>query len=270
MPLAGVMPVFACQQYGLGRTFAMTTDTTVDWGRDFESEWGEGDNRYFRKFWRNVVKWLGENSISGSQRLRLETDKVIYRPGQPIQVTAHAYDDKLEETGKYRVVARLKTSAIAEGGTAPASTPTLEESPLLPGGGELAYRGQLTAPPISMLKTESPAPSSSLRSLVLEVIAYDGDYMAGRGEVDVQILDDSAEYRDLRPDPQRLEELAQISGGRVLHNSQELSKLLESIKPAPGEAVISRQPAWDNPVLWFLLLLLLTVEWMVRRYRGLA
>ena len=270
MPLAGVMPVFACQQYGRGRTFAMTTDTTVDWGRDFESEWGEGDNRYFRKFWRNVVKWLGENSISGSQRLRLETDKVIYRPGQPIQVTAHAYDDKLEETGKYRVVARLKTSAIAEGGTAPASTPTLEESPLLPGGGELTYRGKLTAPPISSLRTESPAPSSSLRSLTLEVMAYDGDYIAGRGELDVQILDDSAEYRDLRPDPQRLEELAQISGGRVLHNSQELSRLLESLKPSVGEAVIARQPAWDNPALWFLLLLLLTVEWMFRRYRGLA
>ena len=108
LPLAGIMPVFACQPFGRGRTFAMTTDTTCGWGRDFESEWGEGDNRYFRKFWRNVVKWLGENSIGGTQRLRIETDKVIYRPGQPIQVVAHAYDDKLEETGKYRIFARLK------------------------------------------------------------------------------------------------------------------------------------------------------------------
>ena len=150
------------------------------------------------------------------------------------------------------------------------SPPTLEETPLLPGGGELTYRGRLTAPPISALKTESPASSSSLRTMVLEVIAYDGDYVAGRGELDVQVLDDSAEYRDLRPDPERLEELAQISGGRVLHNSRELSRLLESIKPAVGEAVVARQPAWDNPALWFLLLLLLTVEWMFRRYRGLA
>lgn len=106
--------------------------------------------------------------------------------------------------------------------------------------------------------------------MVLEVIAYDGDYIAGRGELDVQVLDDSAEFRDLRPDPQRLEELAQISGGRVLHDSRELNQLLASIKPTVGEAVIARQPAWDNPALWFLLLLLLTVEWMFRRYRGLA
>ncbi|MFZ1933511.1 MAG: glutamine amidotransferase, partial [Thermoguttaceae bacterium] len=266
LPLAGVMPVFACQSFGRGRTFAMTTDTTCSWGRDFESEWGEGDNRYFRKFWRNVVKWLAENSIGGTPRLRIETDKVIYRPGQPIQVVAHAYDDKLEETGKYRIFARLKAAAAD---VAESSPPTLEETPLLPGGGELAYRGRLTAPPISSRKSESPA-ASSLRSMVLEVIAYDGDYIAGRGELDVQVLDDSAEFRDLRPDPQRLEELAQISGGRVLHDSRELNQLLASIKPTVGEAVIARQPAWDNPALWFLLLLLLTVEWMFRRYRGLA
>ena len=155
MPLAGVMPIFACQQFGRGRTFAMTTDTTVEWGRDFESQWGEGDNRYFKKFWRNVVKWLAENSIGGTQRLRIETDKVIYRPGQPIQVAAHAYDDKLEETGKYRIFARLKPATEVANGVA-SSPPTLEETPLLPGGGELTYRGRLTAPPISALKTESP------------------------------------------------------------------------------------------------------------------
>jgi len=38
--------------------------------------------------------------------------------------------------------------ALAESGTAPASPSILEESSLLPGGGEFAYRGRLTAPPI--------------------------------------------------------------------------------------------------------------------------
>ena len=47
----------------------MSSDTTVDWGRDFEHNWGEGDNRYFRKFWRNVVRWLAENSEASQQRL---------------------------------------------------------------------------------------------------------------------------------------------------------------------------------------------------------
>ena len=269
MPVAGDMPVFACQTFGKGRTFAMTTDTTVDWGRDFESEWGEGDNRYFKKFWRNVVKWLGENSFGGSRRVRIDTDKIIYRPGQPIQVTAHAYDDKLEETNRYRVVARLKTPAHVAPGMAPASA-LLQESLLSPMSGEIAYSGQLTAPTINILETALPGRSLSPRTVSLEVTAYDQNEPVGREELDVQILDDSAEYHNLRPDPQRLKELAQISGGRVLHSARELSQLLESVKPAPGEAVVSRQPAWDSPALWFLLLLLLTLEWVARRYQGLA
>jgi uncharacterized membrane protein len=101
LPRVGVMPVFASEPFGKGRTFAMAPDSTDDWGHFFEREWGEsGDNRYFRKFWRNVVLWLAENS-GGGRRLRAETDKILYRPGQPIQVTARAYDDRREETTRY-------------------------------------------------------------------------------------------------------------------------------------------------------------------------
>ena len=71
------MPVFAAQTYGRGRTFAMATDSTVAWGTDFEKSWGEGDNRYFRKFWRNVVRWLAEGSAGSNRRLRVESDKVV-------------------------------------------------------------------------------------------------------------------------------------------------------------------------------------------------
>src|SRR5262249_42886850 len=47
LPGAGVIPVFSCQTYGRGRTFAMATDSTEGWGRDFEKSWGEADNRDF-------------------------------------------------------------------------------------------------------------------------------------------------------------------------------------------------------------------------------
>ena len=88
LPGSGVVTVFSCQTFGRGRTFAMATDSTVAWGTDFEKSWGEGDNRYFRKFWRNVIRWLTENRDGGNRRLMVETDKVIYKPGQDIQVKA--------------------------------------------------------------------------------------------------------------------------------------------------------------------------------------
>ena len=103
----GIMPVFACETFGRGRTFAMSTDTTQAWGRYFESQWGEGDNRYYRKFWRNVIRWLAENSRASQRRLIVHTDQVIYSPGEPIQVVAEAFDRDFRSTTDYRVTARL-------------------------------------------------------------------------------------------------------------------------------------------------------------------
>ena len=132
------MTVFSCQSFGRGRTFAMATDSTFAWGTDFEKSWGEGDNRYFRKFWRNVVRWLTENSEGSNRRLKVETDRIIYRPGQEIQIKARTYDEKLVDTDRYRVAARLGLSADDEptafrrGGCQPRSSTSRE---VLPGQG---------------------------------------------------------------------------------------------------------------------------------------
>jgi hypothetical protein len=68
------------ETFGRGRTFAMATDSTYAWGTDFEKSRGEADNRYFRKFWRNVVHWLTENCTGANRRLIVETDKILYKP----------------------------------------------------------------------------------------------------------------------------------------------------------------------------------------------
>jgi uncharacterized membrane protein len=264
----GVMPVFACETFGKGRTFAMAPDSTKDWGTYFERDWGEGgDNRYFRKFWRNVVAWLAENSAGGgNRRLRLETDKVIYRPGQPIQVSAHAYDEKLEETSRYRLVARLHPAAQV--GAAPPAV--LEGAVLAPRPTDHVYEGGVTAPALRDLPPPADNPLAPLRILALDVAAYDGDQVAAQASLDVQVLDDPEEFQDPQPDTERLEEIARDSGGQVLHNGDDLSRLLATYRTAPGEVVVQKVPLWDNAALWLLLLALLATEWVLRRWWGLA
>ena len=234
------MPVFACQAYGRGRTFAMTPDTTFDWGKDFERSWGENDNRYFRKFWRNVVSWLGENSAQGSRRLRIETDKQIYRPDQPIRVTVRAYDEKLEETTKYRLVAQLRSPTPPSAAAAGQPEAPIQEFPLTLGSGDAEYRGELPAPSPNQLATASDA--ASLRPLTLEVVAYEGSSVAAKTDVGLQLLNDFAEFRDPRPDAPRLEQLAQASGGQVLRSPLDLTTLLAGYQPRPasGPSGVSR------------------------------
>jgi uncharacterized membrane protein len=132
------MTVMACESYGRGRTFAMAPDTTADWGKYFESQWGVQDNRYFRKFWRNVVRWLVENSVGG-RRLVVETDRLIYRPGQTVEITAQAFDNELHETIDYHLTAQLVPEGQEAGSTSNVS------ALLIPNSGALSYAGQISA-----------------------------------------------------------------------------------------------------------------------------
>jgi hypothetical protein len=262
LPGSQVVTVFSSQTFGRGRTFAMSTDTTIDWGRDFEHNWGEGDNRYFRKFWRNVVRWLSENSESGQRRLRVETDKVIYRPAQEIEITATAYDDAIKETDRFRVLARIRAPSEPE------SRPFDETAAALtPQPSDLAYRGKLKSPqPAEILENAS----STLHKFFLDVAAFDGERIVARSSTVLQMIDDPAEFRDPRPDHAALKKLAEASGGRMIQSSKDLADLLGMHPDASVRVIVTRWPLWDHPLLWLLLLGVLTSEWVLRRRKGLA
>jgi uncharacterized membrane protein len=263
-PLEGssLVTVFSCQSFGRGRTFAMATDTTYGWGTEFEKTWGEGDNRYFRKFWRNVIRWLTENSTGANRRLHVETDKVIYRSGQDIQVIARAYDEKLKETNRYRVDARVhgpRESASLPGGEGGAN--------LVPQLGNASYAGKLAAPPAGRSLEDA---GSTLHPLLLDVTAHDGDTVAATWSGQLQVIDDPAEFWDPRPDFAQLERLAQAASGRVIKTPGELATLLEQHPKASVRTVAMRWPLWDSPLLWLVILGLLVSEWIIRRLKGLA
>ncbi|MCA9223753.1 MAG: hypothetical protein KDA71_25755, partial [Planctomycetales bacterium] len=264
--IGDVMPVFAAQPFGRGRTFAMSTDTTVYWGRDFESQWGEGDNRYFRKFWRNVVRWLAENSLSADRRLHVQTDKVIYTPGQPIQLSVEAYDEALQPTTEYRVTAQLiraqTDSAPAETNETAAATSSTAFSTMLVASDSLRrYIGELPA----RLPTDQRDAARISQPIELLVTAYDGDQQIAAKTVRLHLLHDSKEWLDPLSRPEVLDEIAAASGGRRLSGPREFTDLLGSFDPTPGEVLFHNVPLWDSPLLWTLLVVLLALEWITRR-----
>jgi hypothetical protein len=262
IPQAGIMPIFASQTYGRGRTFAFAPDTTADWGRFFESQWGEGDNRYFRRFWRNVVRWLSENSTAGSKRLQMETDRVIYRAGQPIVITAHAFDEQLKETVDYELVATAKT---ADKSATEKRVPVL---PLTVGTSGKDYVGQMDSLVLAALPELTGAASTVNPAREIEVISSHQGQEIARASTKVQILPDLHELLQPRPQPQVLERLAQATGGNVYRDPQSLVSSLLQIPAIRGDAVITRQPMWDSPWLWLIVVGLLAVEWSLRRLSG--
>ncbi len=253
----GKAPIFSCESFGQGRTFAMLTDTTPDWGRDFESSWGEnGDNRYFRRFWRNVVSWLGEHSAGRSRRLRVETDKLVYAPGESVRLSARAFDDQKELTTRYRLEARLGLSG------APAESVSFRG--MVPRADRPEYEADLACPSVDAGR------AGAFHAAVAQVVAFDGSREVARADVEIQVREDSPELRDVRPDPLALAALAEASGGQVINDARSLAAILTGAKRNPEVTIISRTPRWDHPLVWTLLLGVLCLEWVLRRRRGLA
>ncbi len=80
------------------------------------------------------------------------------------------------------------------------------------------------------------------------------------------------EMADIRAKPETLAALSRWSGGQVLaisHNDQSaLSLALGGATPATLE--YKKTPLWDRASWLAVIIGLLTVEWTVRRLRGLA
>ncbi|MDB5350357.1 MAG: hypothetical protein JWN86_1604 [Planctomycetota bacterium] len=275
-------PAIAVQPFGRGRTAALTTGITRRFASEFSQSWGGTDARYYKKFWRNAVYWLTENSSIGRRRLLAETDKRLYRPGEPIVLNAKAFDENAAATLDYRVTVSIEPKSAAESTSdaSPLRRPSgarIEAigGPLLPWGeefelnklaGEKSYRSTLAITDAKSL----PSGVALTQGLRIELTAYEGNTQVDSTALDVQILDDPSEQQNPLPDHDLLKRLAEASGGTLLHGSADLASMLGRLPISVGPSEVRTMPAWSHGWLMALLIALLTTEWVWRRRVGLA
>jgi uncharacterized membrane protein len=284
----GRAPAIAVQPYGRGRTLAMTTAISRRWATGFARTWGGPDARYYKKFWRNVAYWLTENSSIGRRRLLAETDKRLYGPGEPVVIRARTFDENAAPTLDYRVTATVEPVSAGDVTTddsplrrpsgqasQPGAAPDGARGPLLAWGEEFslarvpAETGYTSTLPIVEAKS-LPAGTPLTRALRIELTAYEGNTQVDSTALDVQILDDPSEQQNPLPDHELLRRIATASGGTVLSGPSDLAATLARIPVSAGPPEIRRTPAWSR---WWLLvsfIALLSVDWVWRRWLGLA
>lgn len=245
-------PEICVQSYGKGRSMAFVSDSTDMWGRYFETSWGEGinDNRYFTRFWINAVRWLGENSAARRQtRLLGNTERVSYRPAETVNLTARVMagvgeDDKGDAHEDGRAV---RITARWDQGSDRAAALTYRES-------RKEYVGSLTVP-------------AATRAAELRILfrAETGGTLIGEDVMTIRIMEDRREFLDPESNPALLEELARITGGRILRSTEEIAALLRTHAKTQATEQAYRVPRWDRTWLWGVVLGLLTLEWLLRR-----
>jgi uncharacterized membrane protein len=240
------MPLITVQPYGRGRSMAFLSDAAGGWGERYQTEWGEGehDNRHYRRFWVNAVRWLAENSLSPQHtRLLASTEAINYLPGDVIRLQARKLGLSLEDLRGWKVRAELAGDVGAR---------TILELD----GQRGVFVGSL------LLPENAPAVETVVR------VVAEGPRGAtpDSAEVAIRVLAADREMADPTPDPQALQQLAERTGGDVITAPGPLAaRLRPATTVASGGGRLFKVPLWDRAWLWFLITALLSAEWFLRK-----
>lgn len=256
---SGPYILLAAQEIGKGRTMAMTFDTTYLWGEHFQAAWGEpapahqslarvpNDARYYKQFWRHAIRWLAANKGGGQYRLNLLLARTRTEPNTAVPVEVEV----LDATGQ--TAAGIPVSLELIGSNAP---PIRLETRFD------ETKGRTTA--------EVRVPETGSFQVRASITDSEGRLVEDSRLLISDTLD--IEMLDLRAQPQRMAELARLSGGSVLawqeHNPDSMASLLSGTRQVSVE--YDRSPLWDTWIWLTAIIGLLTIEWVIRRTGGLA
>jgi hypothetical protein len=232
--------LFATQRYGPGYTVFIGFDSTYRW-RYLHEE-------YFDGFWARLVDRVGRNkALGGRYPFILTTDKAAYRPGD--QVTLRA--QWIEESG---------------------STPTdLRGEVEVPGGQPIAIELQPVADKEGTVEATFPVEESGPYLVRIVPATTDGDLGALRpATLDFRVDPRSQELDKPAIDRALLDDVARAGGGQ-LFTLADYRQIADSFKIKRVERVLEyRDELWDAPILFSLLLVCLTAEWILRKRSRMA
>ena len=228
------VPLVAVHTHGQGKVIAAMG--TGFWRLDLLSSGVGGRSQTVREFWRNAVRWLALRASAG--RVRVSTEQFIYRAGEEVVFSAQVFDELLRPQRAARVQIDLGEREFQ-----------LQDR----GGGH--YRGEWAG-------LEADEYDYTAR-------AWIGDRMIGEDEGHFIVEQYSVESLDVRSNNVLLEELARTSGGQF----RPLGQWRELIDALPLQKRLVEQthifPLWGQRWLLVLVVLLLALEWFMRKRRGL-
>jgi uncharacterized membrane protein len=232
--------VLAFQRYGRGKAIAMPIQDSWIWRMDFKMPVTDTTHQMF---WRRLIRWLVDG-VPDQVNVTTTADRV--EPGEPIRLSAEVLDAAYVEVNDSRVEAHV-TSPSGKTQDFPLDWTVTRD-------GE--YRG-------SFVPDETGVYSVSVHG------ARDKKDL-GTGTMNVRVSAGDAEFFDAAMRAPLLRRIAEETGGRFFTPAN-VASLPEAISySGRGVTVVEERELWDMPVLFVLLIGLVSAEWGYRRVKGLA
>ncbi|HUU70641.1 MAG TPA: glutamine amidotransferase [Planctomycetota bacterium] len=265
--------VAAVQQYGTGRTMAFTADTTWRWFFQMRSL---GRETPYVKFWGQTVRWLANQEVKEREQkpgITVFTDKRSYEPGETVRMFARARGEGGLASNDAIIHAIIDTPAGSQTPVqlayVPGTTGEYEGTfdPPAPGKYDVSVTGMLNQQPL-------------------------GEKIA----LDFRVGSPNLEFDQLDLNEPLLKRIAAETGGRY-YSLILLDDLIKNLQTSEQQKRTQRQVSlWDAIVMpvvnltrpigfihnslsflarepqgmFFAFLVLVTVEWTIRKRRMLS
>ncbi len=202
--------------------------------------WGVGKtNETYLQFLNRAVRWL--ISREETKQVRITTDKLVYRSGEPVYLQAQVYEQSFQPVDN--AVVRVKVEHgrnVREFVLEPVGEGKYEAQFRVFRGGDYRYYGD----------------------------ARRGDQFFGADSGRFSAGEFDIEFQHTRMNQEMLQKIANLTGGEYF-TSDTISQLPERLQVEGRQKMqITEINLWNEWLTLALLILLLSIEWTIRRRRG--
>ncbi len=226
----GMLPVFAMQGYGSGKSVYFGTDETYRW----RSRTGE---KYYSILWGQIMQTLSLQLLEGASSLtQLKADRKQYAVGDTVVISGSAYTEGFE----------------------PLIIPTLDGSMKLESGGRTEQQ------PFELHATERNSFRGEFQALVPGSYSF-ATTRDPEGIIRFEVVDARPEQSQTALDEKLLKAMVEVSGG-LYFREENLFELPEKIAAKSATvATFKKMELYYSGWLLAALLGLLFIEWLMRR-----
>lgn len=239
-------PIILRQPYGLGYVFWMGIDSTWRWRRRVGDE-------YHHRFWGQLCRWAVENkAVAGTEFVKFGPEQSLYQQGETVVVRARWTRSFLSRYPDFKASAHLALTQGEESASTSKTTRVLQPA----AGRPSVYEARFDSLPPGEYRVQLEVePAIETAEPIVALLRV--------GEVR------SAELSDVSSNPELLERIANVSGGRLLHPDEldDLPPLLAG--PSRREERQQELPLWTHWSMLTLFCVLLATEWTIRKLNGL-
>lgn len=233
-------PMLVHHRFGRGTAIALPVQDSWIW--QMHADVPVEDPTY-RTFWRQLLRWVASDAPG---RLRLQSDEDLVAPGRTVTVRAEVVDSAHLALND----ATVSASLIAPSG----ETRELPLEWAVERDGE--YRARI-------------APESAgLYTVRVTATTRAGDVLTD--SLFVRAADHGTEMFDAGMRGTLLKRIAEETGGRFYTPSTISTLPADLALSKRGVTVVNEMDLWDMPVVFLLLVTLVSAEWLYRKRRGLA